>query len=356
VNEKTYTHLTENERDQIYLLRKQRYSLRGIADVLGRSVSTISSEINLNSVSDEYQPSKAHIKARTRRKDSKFQGRKIIGNPGLRESVESKLKAGRSPGSISGRISRVETHLPSISADSIERFLASPHGRAIEYERKQLKKAKQAKKRSKRNKLVKLSDRTFIDDRLQIINDRLRVGDVEADFIVSGKNGRGILLVVVDRRLRITFIARILPVTIKNVHKAFKRVKRLFPELLTITTDNDILLRFHKELERILKVPIYFCHPYHSWEKGTVENTNGIIRGYIPKGSDISTYSDKYIQDVEDILNDRYLDLLEFKTPDEVLAEHRKGIECKVKDIIPNLKSTKNKPENEQKNAPSGAS
>jgi transposase, IS30 family len=286
-------------------------------------VSTISDEIKLNSVSGSYDPGKADIKANTRRKASKFQGKKIVAHSELRSSVEEKLLQGRSPGSIAGRITKVEVHLPSISADSIERFLASPHGRVIEYERSQIKKVQRAKRRSRRSKLVKLSERTFIDDRPVAIADRSRVGDVEADFIVSGKSGRGILLTVADRKLRVVFIERILPVTIVNVHKAFRRIQKRFPELCSITTDNDILFRHHVELGRLLGVPIYFCHPYHSWEKGTIENINGEIRKYIPKGSDISACSAKRIRAVERTVNDRYLELLDFVTPDEALASYR---------------------------------
>jgi IS30 family transposase len=92
----------------------------------------------------------------------------------------------------------------------------------------------------------------------------------------------------------------------------------------TITTDNDILLQKHKELEKEIEVKIYFCHPYHSWEKGTVENINGHIRKYIPKGSDISKYSEYFIKRIESKLNRRFLDCLNSLTPYEVIEKHRK--------------------------------
>lgn len=312
---------------------EDRYSLRKIAKVLKRSVSVISEEVRIGKVNGKYDPKKAHNKAIVRRKSAKFQGRKIVANPGLRNSVEAKLLEGRSPESISGRITKHETHLPSISADSIERFLGSPHGRLIEYERNQLKKAQKRKiKRAKRKAITKLSERTFIGDRPEIINTRARVGDAEADFIVSGRDGSGILLTVADRKLRVSFIEKILPVTILNVHQAFLRIQKRYPELCSITTDNDILLRHHKELERLLGVSIYFCNPYHSWEKGTIENTNGEIRKYIPKGSDISTYTKTYIKEVERKINDRYMAVLDYATPQEALDSHRNN----KKDITKN--------------------
>lgn len=202
--------------------------------------------------------------------------------------------------------------------------MGSPHGRVIEYERKQLKTAQKRKKRSKRQPTAKLSNRTFIDDRPRNINQRSRVGDTEADFIVSGRDGSGILLTIADRKLRVAFIEKILPVTIPNVHIAFQHIQQRFPELRSITADNDTLLQHHKVLEHLLGVPIYFCHPYHSWEKGTIENTNGEVRKYIPKSSDISRYSRQFIAKVETKINDRYMECLDYATPDEALKEYRK--------------------------------
>jgi len=90
----------------------------------------------------------------------------------------------------------------------------------------------------------------------------------------------------------------------------------------TLTLDNDIIFRKHKELSKLLGVPVYFCHPYHSWEKGGVENTNKLIRQYIPKGSDISQYTDAYIQMIQDKLNNRPRKCLKYKTPLEVMLQH----------------------------------
>lgn len=158
------------------------------------------------------------------------------------------------------------------------------------------------------------------------INARLHIGDAEADFIVSGKTGRGILLTVVDRRARTVFIEQILRVTIKNVHRAFVRITKRFPELRTVTTDNDLLFAHHEALAKLLGITIYFCHPYHSWEKGSVEHVNGVIRRDIPKGSDISTYSQRCIQKIEAKLNRRPMKVLSYRTPQETLNAYRKKV------------------------------
>lgn len=247
---------------------------------------------------------------------------KIVENPELRKFVERSLLEGRSPESITGRINNHKKELPNVSADSIERFLKSVYGRKIEMRRQKLKHRR--KYRRRRLKVTQLKDRKFIDTRPKIANKRGRVGDAEADFIVSGKSGKGYLLTMADRKLRVSFLEKILPLSIENVHRGFLRIKQRYPELRTITTDNDLLLARHKELEKLLDVKVYFCHPYSSWEKGTIENTNGEIRKDIPKGSDISRYSSRFIRSVEAKINNRYMECLKFATPDEALELYRK--------------------------------
>jgi transposase, IS30 family len=108
------------------------------------------------------------------------------------------------------------------------------------------------------------------------------------------------------------------------MEKAFLRIKDRYPEMKTVTTDNDLLFKHHKRLEELLDVQIYFCHPYHSWEKGTIENVNGEIRKDIPKGSNLSKYTRKFLKTIEDKLNDRYMECLNFATPQELIEKHRK--------------------------------
>ena len=296
------------------------YSIRNIAEALKRSVSTISDEISNNSTRGKYNPRKAQHKAYVRRKYSKYQGMKIVGNKHLKKFVDKHLFDDQSPRAISGRIKTQEKKITLVSKDSIHRYIMSVYGRRIEVHRKKRKQ----RRRRKRPKYSKLDDRTFINKRPKYIDKRMCMGDAEADFIVSGKTGKGILLVVVDRKTRVAFIEKISKVSVLNVHKAFSKIKQRFPEMKTITADNDILLQKHKELEILLKVKIYFCHPYHSWEKGTVENTNKYIRRDIPKGSNISFYSRSFIHKLEQKLNRRIMECLKFRTPDEALREEKR--------------------------------
>lgn len=299
--------------------------MRSIARELGRAVSSISDEIARNKKEDGiYDARIAKQKAYVRRKYAKLQWMKIAEDPILRAFVEKGLNEGRSPRSIAKRIEKREKHIQNTSEDSIRRFLGSVHGRKIEAKRNRLLAEKKRNTKKKRPKTGKLDGRKYIDARPRIIDQRRRVGDAEADFITSGKSGRGYLLTVADRKLRVSFIEKILPVSIKNVHRGFRKIKKRYSELRTITTDNDLLLKHHKELEKEIGVKIFFCHPYHSWEKGTIENTNGVIRDYIPKGSDISKYSPRFIRGVEEKINDRYMECIDSFTPQEALELHRK--------------------------------
>lgn len=250
---------------------------------------------------------------------------KIVRHDALRKEILSRLMDDQSPQAIAGYVSGHMPELPPISKNAVYRFIRSPYGRKIEAYRR----TRQQKRRRRRMGTRSLSDRTFIDKRPKKINARLRTGDAEADFIVSGKSGKGILLTVTDRKVRVTFLETISTVTIGHMHKAFVRIKRRFPEMKTVTTDNDLLFARHQQLAILLNVKIYFCHPYHSWEKGSIENVNGVIRRDIPKGSDLSRYSKHFIKRLEQKLNRRPMKCLGYRTPQEALERHRNRIKNK---------------------------
>jgi IS30 family transposase len=273
--------------------------------------------VGKNSVKGTYDPGKAHLKAYVRRHRASYRGKKIMAHQALLRFVERNLLDGQSPEAIAGRIRHHEKLLPRVSKDTIYRFLRSPYGKVVGI---WLKKKKRPKRRKK---VTQLKDRVFIDQRPIIIEKRLRVGDVEADFIVSGRDGKGVLLVVVDRKLRVAFLVLLRTVTVDAVHAAFQRIKRRFPEMRTASIDNDLLFQMHQTLEKLLTIKIYFCRPYHSWEKGSVENANKIIRKFIPKGSDLSRYDAEEITAIEDFLNDRFMKCLQYATPKEMLEKHR---------------------------------
>jgi transposase, IS30 family len=147
---------------------------------------------------------------------------------------------------------------------------------------------------------------------------------MEGDFIVSGRSGTGIVMGLRDRKIRKNLLEKILPVSILNVERALKRIKKRYPELQTITFDNDLLLLEHKRLEQKLHIKIYFCDVHAPWQKPSIENRNQVLRRYIPKSSDISKYSRQYIKKLEAKMNRKFMDCLNSLTPDEAYEKEKK--------------------------------
>ena len=289
---------------------------------MGRAPSAVWNEVKRNPVNGTYDPKKAHHKAYVRRKYAKYQGMKIVHCPRLREEVEQRLFDDQSPELVAGYIRRHRQDMPSLSKNAVYRYISSIYGRRIETHRF----LRRQQRRRKRTRAGTLPSRTFIDQRPLYINARRRIGDTEADFIVSGKSGTGIILVVADRRSRAPFLEKILPVSIPAVHRGFVRIKKRFPEMRTATCDNDLLLARYQEVERALGITVYFCHPYHAWEKGTVEHVNGLIRRDIPKSANIARYAHRYIHMLEQKLQRRPVKLLGFETPKHVLEKYRRRV------------------------------
>lgn len=267
-----------------------------------------------------YNAAYAHHRAYVKRKYARAQGRTIALHPTLKKTVEAYLMDDQSPEHIAARIKRYHKDLPAISGRLIRRYIASPHGRRIESHR-----AKVFRKRHRTAKKKGIIDgRRMISKRPKVINTRKRIGDAEGDFIVSGKSGSGIIMNITDRKSRAPFFEKISPVSIRSVENAVARIKKRFPELRTLTLDNDILFIHHKRLEKKFKTLIFFCFPGRPYEKGTNENRNKIVRRYIPKGSDISKVPRSRIKMLEGKLQRQIMKCLRYRTPEEVLAQHRK--------------------------------
>lgn len=255
-----------------------------------------------------------------KRKYSKAVGQKIALDSGLRKFVESGLLDDQSPEGTAGRLKYIEKTIISVSAFAIRRYIKSPYGRRIEAHRAKVFK----KKRRGRVWKTNLAGKRMIDKRPSKIAKRWGLGHMEGDFIVSGKSGTGILLTLTDRKTRKSLLERILPVSVANVERALIRMKKRYPEMQSITFDNDLLLLEHKQLERKLGVIIYFCHPRSPWEKPSVENLNKVLRRYIPKGSDISRYSKYFVKKLEEKVNRRWMECLKYLSPNEAYTRELK--------------------------------
>lgn len=318
--QKKYTHIKKAERLEIAILLNKGYGIRDIAKALRKSKSSISDEINKNSVKGIYDSNKANHKVYVRRKYSKYQGMKVEENLELRNYVIEKIKQDWSPEIIAGRLKNVDINIKYAGKGAIYKYIYSVYGRQLEpylYHNAVLKKLG-----SKKKKGEKLTDRTFIDKRPEIINKRERFGDWEGNFLVSGKDGKGVLLVLHERKTKYTLIRKLLSRDTETINRTIFETIRGMVYFNSLTIDNDISFRKHIELSELLGAPIYFCHPYHSWEKGSIENMNKLIRRYIPKRTDISQLSDEFIKTIEDKFNQRPRKCLNFKTPYEIMIEN----------------------------------
>ena len=332
---KAFRHLCLAERKKIERWLLKSVSLQKIAKALGRSVSSISDEVHNNSVRGVYDAVKAQHKADVKRSASKRDCLKVAQNPVLQKFVIENIKDDQSPEGISGRLKYIEKGIEYASMKAIYKFVASPHGRQIE---KHLY-ANAVKKKSgrKRGTLVGIDGRTFIDQRPKKIEKRLEFGHFEGDFIESGRDGVGSLLVLVERKTRYPFITYLEDRSTANVN-------RLINELLggidvkSLTVDNDISFQKHEALSELLKSDIYFCHPQSPNEKGTVENRNKAIRRYAKKKCDLSSFSKEHFTMIETKLRDKFMTCLGFKTPREVFeSEVRKQKDTRVRGMMRNI-------------------
>lgn len=314
------------ERRKIETFLKQEKSLRWIAGALGRSVSSVSEEIKRNKVKERYTAEKADHKAYVKRKYSKMQCMKVAVDVQLRKFVTENLMNDQSPEGISGRIKEVEKDVQYASTKAIYKFVRSPYGRKIE--RYLYSKAVKKKGGPKRGKHVGIDGRTFIDQRPKKVEKRLEFGHFEGDFIESGKDGKGSLLVIVERKTRYPFLKYVEDRSTKSVNKTVRALLSGIP-IESLTIDNDISFQKHEELSRLIEAEIFFCHPHAPHEKGTVENRNKVIRRYVKKRTDLSKLSEETFSVVEEKLRNKYMKCLGFKTPKEVFESEVEKIEMK---------------------------
>lgn len=307
---KTYMHLSFEERFTIEKLYSGKMSIRDIADFLGRSPNTISREVRRNAVRGVYGADRAHTKASARRWRAKQQCLKVAMDGFLTRFVEEKLAKKWSPDQISGHL-RNEMGI-TCSAKAIYKFTES---RCLE---RHLFWGWNKKRGGPKRRTHKPADdgRKYIDQRPEM---GYEVGHFELDFIVS-KHSTWVLMVVVDRLTKQVWIRK-LP------NRKRRTIRRAFSELFSgltvksITTDNDIAFTTWGELEAMIQAPIYFCHPYHSWEKGLVENTNRWIRCFVPKRRDIETVTQEDFDEIDAFLNDRPREVIGFRSPREYYTE-----------------------------------
>jgi len=311
-----YRHLTEGERYQIEALSKAKKSPTYIAQQLGRSKSTITRELTRNSGRRIYRAAEAQQRYRQRliEKGRERQCWHLV----FDEVAVPLLKEGWSPEQIGGFFSNSEF---AVSHEWLyQRILRDKQNGGTVY--RHLRSQKQRKKRyGKPERRGQIVNRRSITERPAEVETRERMGDWEADTII-GANHQGAIVSLVERKSGYTRLIRVPNKEAAGVTQAINRALRPFKkQVLTITFDNGKEFAWHEKIAKALKADCYFADPYSSWQRGSNENLNGLVRQYFPKKTaDFTKVTDAEIAEVERKLNNRPRKRLGWLTPTQIFS------------------------------------
>lgn len=307
------SHLTLEERGFLYRLMKEGRSKSEIGRLMGRHRSTIYRELNRNMGGRGYRPKQAQRLAEARRLPCHRRAK--LEDPDVRDYVEQKLEQRWSPDQIAGRARRDFPRQPRrwVSRQTIYQWIDC---HATEWQPLLRRGGRPPEKRGK------LVDCVRIDGRPDVINCRRRYGDWEGDTIV-GKRRRSALVTLVERKSGYLRMGRADDLTAATTSRVTRRRMRDVPTCLrrSVTFDNGKEFAEHQQLTRTLGLDVYFALPYRSWQRGTNENTNGLLRQFFPKGTDFTRISHYEVARVETLLNERPRKRLDYRAPNEVIAE-----------------------------------
>jgi transposase, IS30 family len=310
----TYRRVTCEDRCQIYALSKGGTSQESIASVLGVSQSTVSRELRRNRGQRGYRFKQAEAKAQARQAIRR-KPRKLTAS--VRRKVEAKLRQMRwSPEQISGWLRDQGIKL---SHERIYQMIWQDKRDGGNLWRSLRRRRKRYNKRAGKNAGRGLiPNRIDISDRPAIVARKARLGDWEGDTVASAGH-KGGLLTLVERKSLLTKISKLRRSTARATQRAtVRRLKPIGNFVHTITFDNGKEFAAHQGIAHALTAKIFFATPYHAWERGLNENTNGLIRDFFPKGTDFSTISNAEVAKVERLLNARPRKSLGFRSPQEV--------------------------------------
>jgi IS30 family transposase len=316
-----YQHLSQEEREKLAILKARGVSLREIAKSLGRSHTSLSRELHRNAPpirSGYYLPHKAQARSAIRK--SQAHQRLKLKNASIRRFVLRHLQRGLSPELVAGRLPRSLTG-ERISHESIYQFIYKEAPNLIQFlaraHRRRLKRWHTNKHRRSH-----IPQRVSITERPAVVETRRQFGHWEADTIVS-RTGRAALMVMVERKSRLTKLAKLNRKTAAAMRTAINRRLSRYPTRLrrTLTYDNGSENTEHLKVNKTLGTKSFFCQPYHSWEKGTVENTAGLVRRTYPKRTNFDTITSREVKRLEILLNKRPRKCLGFRTPLEAIQK-----------------------------------
>lgn len=324
-----YVQLTLDERFVIYQWTVARRSLRSIARYLGRSHSTIVREIQRNNAwqGAQYWHESAQQRAMARRRKPRYARR--LSNPALCRYVYEALQAHWSPQTICGRIvddCRDDASMR-VSPETIYRWIyrdATQGGqlhKCLQYVRR--RRRRQCRYGAGRRHIV---GRVGIEERPGEVESRLRFGDWEGDSVI-GKAGASAIYTQLERKSRYLVAVKLEDRTAQSMNRAIAAGLGCLPASLrqTLTVDNGSEFAHFKTLEDELGIRVYFAEPYKAWQRGANENANGLLRRYLPKGTDFSALPQEQLAQIVEMLNHRPRRCLNYRTPHEVFYEAFRG-------------------------------
>jgi len=325
---KQHSKLTAIEREKISIWLNQNISKREIARRLGRSDSTIRDELKRNCFGGHYVA--VHAQAKAEKRVVKSRGRHSLKNSSVYSYVLKKLRNGWSPEQISGRLKLKKPNNPywQIHHETIYRFIyADENKEKALWEYLPRKQKKRRKKYGRKSQKVRIPDRVSIHDRPIEIENRLVFGHWEGDSIES-KAHKGGMHTEIERKTRFTMATFLKTLKAEETAQVASQMYRDLPEQAkqSTTLDNGKEFAKHKKIS----IPTYFCDPYSSWQRGTNENTNGLIRRYLPKKTDFSKVTQNELDDIIWEINNRPRKCLGFYTPQEMFEKELLTIGARI--------------------------
>lgn len=320
-----YVHLTSFERGRIQALREEGKSMEYVAEQLGRNVSTIQRELTRNRSKNGYDAQKAQRRYEQRRKACR-PTKKLDYRP-LWDYLIARITTGWTPEEVSGRLALAYPDDPGMrmSHEAIYQAIyidARLHFLIGHLPQARPKRRKRGQGKTRRGPSI--PNRVGIEERPDVVEDRSRYGDWEGDLIV-GANQQGFLVTLVERK---SLLVRIRKVQSRQAEEVAAAVIEMMLDLpiswvKTITFDNGPEFAQHERIAEVLPLDVYFADPYASYQRGTNENTNGLIRRYLPKGTDFTDISQDYLDHIAEELNNRPRKKLGYRTPNEVFLQQR---------------------------------
>jgi len=311
--------LTLEQRYQISALLKVGTNKAQVAQVIGVARSTISREIKRNKNRYSYDPEQANFKSQKRRSNAKKRKKLTLQ---LKQMIKEKIEMDWSPEQVSGFLKK--KHLASISYQAIYDFIRKDqrNGGTLY---KHLRHKKRRKRYGSKETRGQIKNRVSIDERPDIVNKKERVGDWEIDTVI-GKNHKGALVTIVERKTKFVVIGQIGSKKANEVETITVDVLLPFKNMVfSITSDNGKEFARHEKISAALGCQFFFAHPYASCERGLNENTNGLIRQYFPKSADLRFVTKDDVCSIADKLNSRPRKSLGFRTPLETFLESMIG-------------------------------